>query len=231
VNDQNIDDLLHRAPSPPVDRAVLDRVHSSMAASMRPVRPLAPAWVLASILSILSAAIAIVSAAALGFFGFDKLSAVELATIFPTLGIFTWLTALVSAAAIVPGSGRWMNPALLLLLILAVWLGADAMLFHDYQLAFFVPQGIPCLRAGIIVAIPAGIASWLVLRRGFAVHPAAAGLAAGTLAGLAGLMMLEIHCPNQNAMHIMVWHTAVVPISALIGAACLYSAKHLAVFD
>jgi hypothetical protein len=56
-----------------------------------------------------------------------------------------------------------------------------------------------------------------VLRRGFAVNPAGAGLAAGTLAGLAGLLMLEIHCPNFRAPHVMVWHTAVVPVSAVTG--------------
>jgi len=56
-----------------------------------------------------------------------------------------------------------------------------------------------------------------VLRRGFAVNPAGAGLAAGTLAGLAGLLMLEIHCPNFRAPHVMVWHTALVPVSAVIG--------------
>jgi hypothetical protein len=69
-----------------------------------------------------------------------------------------------------------------------------------------------------VVAVPTGIASWLVLHRGFAVNRTAAGLSAGTLAGLAGLAMLEIHCPNFHAMHVMVWHTAVIPISGLAGA-------------
>jgi hypothetical protein len=82
----------------------------------------------------------------------------------------------------------------------------------------FVSEGIPCLRAGTIAAVPAGIGSWLVLRRGFAVRPVEAALAAGTLAGLAGLTMLELHCPNFHAMHVMVWHTAVVPVSAVAGA-------------
>jgi hypothetical protein len=43
-------------------------------------------------------------------------------------------------------------------------------------------------------------------------------LAAGTLAGLAGVGMLELHCPNFQATHILVWHTAVVPVSAALGA-------------
>ncbi|HXK04781.1 MAG TPA: NrsF family protein, partial [Verrucomicrobiae bacterium] len=66
--------------------------------------------------------------------------------------------------------------------------------------------------------LAAGLAGWLVLRRGFAVNPMAAGLAAGTLASLAGVGMLELHCPNLEALHVLVWHTAVVPVSAFAGA-------------
>jgi hypothetical protein len=57
-----------------------------------------------------------------------------------------------------------------------------------------------------------------MLRRGFAVNPASAGLVAGTLGGLAGVGMLELHCPNFQAAHILVWHIAVVPVSAALGA-------------
>lgn len=220
MNDHNIDDLFHRSgESRPVDPALLDRISQSMAASMQPVQPIAPPWIQAAIVLLLAATVAVVSAAALGLDGFHKLDTGEMSVIFPALIAFSWLAALLSASAMAPGSRRWINPALFLPLAIAGWIAVDVLLFHDYQLDFFVPQGIPCLRAGTIVAIPAGIASWLILRRGFAVHPAAAGLAAGTLAGLAGVIMLELHCPNQNAMHIMVWHTAVIPVAALAAAA------------
>src|SRR4051812_22850045 len=43
---------------------------------------------------------------------------------------------------------------------------------------------------GLLHAIPAALISWLVLRRGFAVNSLAAGLAIGTLAGMAGVSML-----------------------------------------
>jgi hypothetical protein len=110
------------------------------------------------------------------------------------------------------------NPAMLLLVVILLWIAIDAIFFHDYAMAFFVAQGIPCLRAGLLIALPVGIGAWLVLRRGFAVNRTAAGIAAGTVAGLAGLIMLELHCPNFNAVHIMFWHSAVVPVSALAGA-------------
>ena len=214
MKDKEIDELL-AAPNR-VDPSLLDRVSTSIGASLQPVRPMAPAWMLASVLWLLAAGIAVVSASALGMYGIQKLNGAEMGTIFPALGIFTWLAALLSVAAMTPGGMRW-NPARLLLIILLAWIALDAILFRDYQMDFFVRQGIPCLRAGLIVAIPAGVASWLVLRRGFAVDAGAAGLAAGALAGFAGLIMLEIHCPNLHAMHVMVWHTAVIPVSALAG--------------
>jgi len=223
MNDKDIDEIFDRAPSAPhqVDPALLDRVSASIGASLRPVRPMAPAWNLAAVLLSIWAGFAFMSASVLGLFGIHKLNGAEMGAIFPALAIFTWLAALVSVAAMTPGGLRRRvpaNPAMLLLAIVAAWIAVDAILFHDYRMGSFVPDGIPCLRAGLAVAVPTGVAVWLVLRRGFAVNAARAGLAAGTLAGLAGLAMLEMHCPNLHAMHIMVWHTAVIPISALVGA-------------
>jgi hypothetical protein len=38
------------------------------------------------------------------------------------------------------------------------------------------------------------------------------------LGGLAGVGLLELHCPNFQTAHILVWHAAVVPVSAALGA-------------
>lgn len=218
MNDRDIDEIFERAANYEVAPALLGRVSSSLNASLRPIRPMAPASTLVSGLLSIAALVAIVFACLIGLDGIRRLSAVETGIIFPVLAILAWLAAMLSVGEMTPGSARRMNPTALLLIALMGWLAVDALLFHDYQMGRFVKQGIPCLRAGLMVAIPTGAASWLLLRRGFAVNPAGAGLAAGTLAGLAGLAMLELHCPNLHAMHIMVWHTAVVPISGLVGA-------------
>jgi hypothetical protein len=216
MTDSQLDEILERAAAPSdMDPALLNRASASMT-DLRPVRPVSSSWMLASLLSI-SALIAIVSATGLGLYGIRKLSGAEIGAIFTTLGIFTWLAATMSVGEMIPGSRRW-NPAALLALILIGSIAVEALLFRDYAMEGFVPAGIPCLRAGLVVAIPAGVGSWLVLRRGFAVNPRSAGLAAGTLAGLVGVTMLELHCPNLLAPHVMVWHTAVIPISALTGA-------------
>jgi hypothetical protein len=69
----------------------------------------------------------------------------------------------------------------------------------------------------MVIAIPAGLATAWMLRRGFVLDWRAAGIAAGTLSGLAGLGMLELHCANLKAIHVIVWHVAVVLVSGMLG--------------
>ena len=41
---------------------------------------------------------------------------------------------------------------------------------------------------------------------------------AGAFGGLSGVAVLELHCANLEAPHILLWHVGVVPASALAGA-------------
>ena len=45
------------------------------------------------------------------------------------------------------------------------------------------------------------------------------GAATGLLAGLAGTIVLEIHCPSLEAAHILVSHVRVAALGLMIGAA------------
>jgi hypothetical protein len=47
---------------------------------------------------------------------------------------------------------------------------------------------------------------------------ATAGLVGGALARVSGLTILELHCVNFQVLQVLVWHTAVVPVSAAAGA-------------
>ena len=111
-----------------------------------------------------------------------------------------------------------MHPGVLLAVSCLVLMGVFVVVFRDYHTSHFVSAGIACLVAGLIHAVPVAFLSWLLLRRGFAVNPVAAGAVAGTLAGLAGVTMLELHCPNFQVLHVLVWHTAVVPAAGAAGA-------------
>lgn len=220
MRDGEIDKVLEKAAQAPhaVDPALLERVVGSIQSSMRPVRPLPPTWALAGGLVLVCAAVALAGAARAGFRGIEKLSVLERALIFPTLGILIWLSATESVGTMIPGSRRRMGTGALLAVDSLALLGVFAVLFRDYQTDHFVSAGITCLVTGILHAVPTALLSWLLLRRGFAVNYVAAGLAGGTLAGLAGVTMLELHCVNFQGLHVLLWHTAVVPVSGAFGA-------------
>ena len=220
MRDGEIDEILKDAAgrTPKVEAAVLRRVADSIQPSMRRVRPLPRTWVLAGGLVLIGAAVALAGAARAGFYGFGKMDLLERALIFSTLGVLAWVAGTEFVNEMIPGSRRRISAGGLLGLDSVVLVVVFALLFHDYQTEHFVSAGLLCLATGVLHAIPVGLLSWLVLRRGFAVNSVSAGVVAGTLAGLAGVGLLELHCPNFQAMHILVWHTAVLVVSATVGA-------------
>jgi Negative regulator of sigma F len=54
-------------------------------------------------------------------------------------------------------------------------------------------------------------------RRGAILYPAMTGAATGLIAGLVGTSVLEIHCPNLNGWHTMVWHLGVAVVCSIAG--------------
>lgn len=227
MRDEDIDDILKRSgdAAPEVDPAVLDRVSGAIRSSLNPVRPLPPAGVLAGGLLLICAAVALAGGMLLGPHGIQKMSALEIGLIFPVLGILLWMGAVLCVAEAIPGSRRPMAPGLLALSACMALAAVFGLLFRDYRTERFVSQGMACLIAGLGLALPASLAVWWFLRRGFAVNSVAAGFAKGTLAGLAGVTMLELHCTNFEAPHVMVWHIAVLPVSAAIGMLAAWMAR------
>jgi hypothetical protein len=225
MSNKEIDEMLKSVPQE-MDPSLLANIEKSMLATLAPVRPLPPPWIQTASLIALVGMISVIGAAILGFEGVRRLGIERIGLIFPTLVLFTILAAALSVAEMVPGSFRIAEPrAVLAALVLAI-IVLFASLFHADDTPRFVPKGIACLVVGLLVAIPTALASWLVLRRGFAVNAASAGLAAGTLAGLAGVITLELHCPNFGAMHVTIWHTAVIPVAAYAGAAVGHFFRH-----
>lgn len=209
-------------PGSAPDPAVLERIAASMTRDLKPVRPLPSSGATVSSLLVVFLAMAVLGAFRLGFFGLLRLSPGAIALIFPALGGLALLAAAASVNAMIPGSKRPFHPAVLMVLGCAVMAAIFVLLFRDHSLGRFVPQGIPCLRAGLIWAAPTAVFAWMLLRRGYAVDRGAAGLAAGTFAGLAGMAVLELHCPNFRLWHVVIWHVAVVPIAAAVMAAVYF---------
>ncbi len=220
MNEPEMDDLLRAsAPAPgALDPALLKRIADSIERPVRPVRPLPPSWLLTAGAVLICAGVALAGAARAGFFGFLKMDVFERALIFSALALLIPVAGSEFVHAMIPGSRRRLSSGALLITATAILAGVLAILFRDYQTSRFFSAGIACLATGFAHAVPAGLLAWLLLRRGFAVNYVSAGLAAGALGGLAGVGMLELHCPNFQAAHVLVWHLAVVPLSAGAGA-------------
>jgi hypothetical protein len=75
-----------------------------------------------------------------------------------------------------------------------------------------------CMKNGLAFSAPTAILLWFILRRGVILYPKLIGAIAGGVAGLAGLSVVEINCPNLNAFHIMIWHEGVLVIGSLGGS-------------
>jgi hypothetical protein len=220
MTDEEVDNVLQKASgiTPEVDPALLKRIAGSINGSLRPVRPLPPRWMLTAGSALICAVVAVAAAARAGFYGVEKLGLWERALIFSTLGILLWVAGKKFVIQLIPGSRSGLNVGVFPALVCAVLLTVFALVFRDYRIDHFISAGVACLTTGLILAVPAALLTWLLLRRGYAVNSVAAGLAGGALAGLCGVTMLELHCANFQALHVLVWHTAVVPVGAAAGA-------------
>lgn len=220
MRNADIDDMLDEAAHAPhaVPSGLLDRIVGSVGPGLQPVRPLLPTALLTGGLVLIATAIALLGALRAGFQGVEALSAPQRLLIFGALTLLGALLAVRTVSEWIPGSARPPKATAMLAAASVVVLGLFALLFHDYSATHFVPRGITCLATGVMHAVIAAPLLWWLLHRGYAVNPVSAGLAAGTLAGLAGLGMLELHCVNFEAPHVLLWHTLVVPVSAALGA-------------
>jgi len=230
VNDKEIDGILKnaKAVTGDPDPEVLRRIADSIVPSLRPVRPLPPAWRMTGALIAVCAAVSLAGALRVGLVGFDKMDLAQRVAVFSGLAILVWAAARAMVAEMIPGSRRTVAPVVLLAMSCVALAGLFALMFHDSSIENFVSIGLNCLLTGLLHAVPAALLSWLVLRRGFAMNAVAAGLLAGMLGGLAGVGMLELHCPNFETAHLVVWHTAVVLLSAVLGAVTGLVARRLA---
>ena len=195
----------------------LKRIENGILADLKPVRPLPPAGVLWSAFLLILVAVVTVGALALGTAGWQALSMLQRITVFAALAAAASALTLSAGRQMVPGTGFRLSPDLLVAAVIGAIIAICATVFHPHEEAAFVSTGLMCLRIGLECAVPAGLLVWLLLGRGAILSPVFTGATAGAMAGLSGLTVLEIFCPNLNRNHILVWHLGAVVASILGG--------------
>jgi hypothetical protein len=199
--------------------ATLRKIAERLAGNLRPVRPMAPArYFVGAFLGIFVFIVAL-SVYRLGAFAIAVMTPLQTTAILSTLAIGAGLLVYSLVNQMAPGSRHRIPPALLAVGITILVAIVMAILFQVQQEENFWGNAWACIRAGTLVGALAAVPFWLVLRRGAILSPRMTGAAAGLLAGLAGTSMLEMHCPNLNAWHILLSHLGVAILCALAGLA------------
>lgn len=197
----------------------LKAIRASVIQDLKPVRPLAPSGILLAAFAINFAALATVGSIQLHAYGWRVLDPLQKAVVFTGLALGACVLAVSMVRQMRPGGRHLVSPALLLIAVLVLQVAGMAAMFHVREEFTFVSRGLFCLSSGLKYAIPGGLLSWLILRRGAGLAPKLMGATAGGFAGLIGVTVLEVHCPNLGLYHILVWHVGVLLLSALGGVA------------
>jgi hypothetical protein len=205
------------APEPPSPDRVR-QIQAQLRANLKPVKPIPPARVLVLGFLLIAAAAVTVGAAHLGTAGWEALGPLRRTTVFAVLAAGLGLLSALLAREIVPGSRMLLDSRVTVTGVFAILAGIFAALFDFHAEPTFVATGLVCLAIGIECALPVAVFSWLILRKGTVLYPTAAGALIGLLAGLSGLTLLEIFCPNPDKYHVLVWHIGAALVSTIGGA-------------
>ena len=201
------------APSP----ATLRQTAEGMATNLRPVHPVAPApYFFAGFVTVFVSIVAL-GVYRMGALAIAVMTPLQTAAILNVLAISMGLLMYSLVHQMVPGSRHRISPRLLPIAITISLTIATAVLFQFQIERGFWGNARGCIGAGIPIGVLAAVPFCLVLRRGAILSPEMTGTATGLLAGLAGTCVLEIHCPNLDAWHILVSHLGVAMLCALAG--------------
>jgi hypothetical protein len=196
--------------------ATLQQIAGGIATNLRPVSPVAPAgYFLGGIAGIFVSIVALY-VYRMGALAIAVMTPLQTVAILTALAVSTGLLAYSLVHQMIPGSPQRISPRLLPVGIAVSLTIVIAVLFQFQHENFWGPAW-PCIRAGTPIGVLAAVPFWLILRRGAILFPAITGATTGLLAGLVGTSVLEIHCPNLDAWHILISHLGVAMLCALAG--------------
>jgi len=200
-----------------MDSTQVERLQKTILARLRPVRPLPPSWVFLAGFALVFVALSYVGVFYLGSYGWFVLMPGQRIAVFTTLAASASLLAFSLVRQMVPGQKSLFRQGLLPVGVFVVLCLVVASVFQVRTETHFLRNGRACLEAGVPYAIPAAIVFWLILYRGAILSPRVVGAISGMLAGLVSTTVLEVHCPNLNVWHILVWHVGIALLGMVAG--------------
>ena len=196
---------------------IIETLASRLASDLRPVRPLPRSGLFLAALGSLCAMIAALGIYREGTAGFHAMSSLQSVSILIALAVCSAISASSLVHQIVPGSRHRFQPETLPAAVTGSLLLVAIAIFQFRDETSFWPGIWFCIRMGLSFASLAAVPFWLLLRRGAVLSPPATVTAAGLLAGLAGMTVVEVHCPNLDLPHVLISHVGTPVLSALLG--------------
>lgn len=197
-------------PGASISPAREQRIAYSLRMSLPPVKPLPPFRVSIASLIVLYVSLSACMIAVMGTAGIARASLSQLVGIGVLLIAGLCLFPMMLASHVRPGSYlpvRWQTVLTAIGIALLISMGV---LFPWDTGPRFVAQGVPCLLAGVSIAVPAAALLWLAVRRGASLSMITTGATLGATAGLLGVTVLQIKCPHLEAPHLLAWHWSVL---------------------
>lgn len=200
-----------------IESSQIDRLQNMIVGDLRPVHPMPPSWVFLSVFALIFLALSYLGVLYLRPYGWVVLMLGQKIAVFTTIGASAALLAFALVRQMVPGQKVLLRPGLLPVGLFVLLCLVVASVFQVRTDPHFLQSGYRCLKAGVPYAIPAAFVFWLILRCGAILSPRVVGAITGMLAGLVSTTVLEVHCPNLNVWHILVWHVGIALLGLVIG--------------
>lgn len=100
-----------------------------------------------------------------------------------------------------------------MMVVFATWAGSGA--GGVYTEPFL--EGVVCSRAETLFGLPALVVTLILVARALPLRPHVVGVLAGCGAGMIGDGINHLLCPISTLRHVLVWHTGVIVVLALLG--------------
>jgi hypothetical protein len=214
-----------------IEERLVRRIQGEITENLKAVRPLPASHCFLFAFGVVFLVLVAVGAVLFGMNGWVNLTPFQRVGLFAALSLSATLVTLSTVEQMVPGSKQVLKPGAVPVVVLIALVATIAIMFRPRQDLTFMTNGIACIRNGLVNSIPAVFVFWLLLKRSVILYPKLIGAAVGTLAGLAGLTVLELSCSNVNVFHILVWHCGGVLISTVGGVLLGGTAEYLQRFQ
>lgn len=218
----DINSLLADFPTPELPSAVQARIESALRQSLRPVSPLPSLATRTGQFLGLFVAIGVLKLATFGTAAFAQMNIGELVGQYiVTIGV-ALLLSLSLAHAMTPDRLRRLSQAAAVTVGIALLVFGIILFAPSGGTRLFFADGWPCLRAGLLMALPAGLLVWGFVRRGAPLASPALGLTLGAAAGLLAAIVPNVSlktCSHEDIVgHLLVFHGGAVLLSSVAGA-------------